>query len=979
MRKRFHATVAMAKIKIKVVFTICILMFNPLLMAEDFYSDISSQGEQSAQYEADVNTSEYINQQDLPTDRPEYVGGLYDSRLDYSSYPSEELDELLRTSLKASDYKAPAKLDIESSKAWNKLIQELPTLLDQIAAINTINDKGPKKLMDISLEGIHPQNPRLSILEQAASIASFELIASFKELQGSLNDTENSLEQIEDFRNTIAETKESISVHLQNIVDMGSEGAQSKNLEFSEVMNKVLFSQSSHETITLDKEIGELQNKQISVFKNNPKILINLNTFDAIEPPNPNASIKKINRYRKKLSDSKALKAYKSGSRYQKLRPRKYYIRGAIKDSAGNTVGLAVATNKKTSQAFIVPVATKDKRSFKVVTQVAKMTSTAQKVSSFGAFQALLEPVKTLTIQRSEPITDFESQYTEFSLDESIKLRDACLRFHQDSIANQALLLGQKFENLRSLYMELDQIQNFLLKVGTQFQMEYKSTAGKDSKDGSSDGKANQLFYIGSSQNLLAAVVSLICQKYQFDSSGRLVDGQTIKDEYKLNNVVVTEYAVVRQSRLGNFYSVGTNNADEVMAYDNIHRGQYSMNLFVFTGPGEAKVGIQFTGLNYSRNNSNTYKAFVLNPQHPNFKDLKAELSKMTPNQESIEETVYFKLPLEDTETYKNHPDIVLGSKEIKSSPTKDDFVIEFSGKIEEGQLYAVYQEAGGLRDTNRNQWVDYDEVLTHVFAWNSRSFEPVDKDSFRIIVDGSGTMKALFKPVVTALSAEFQKLGMQGFLSRDSKLKPLYYFGDKKADRSPLPLSSLKGQVKAGGSSPINRAVKQLACAKSISSCNPQNIPDKPWTLLIISDFDQSDPHFDEANWATGLVYENSDGPTTRKVPVRSMMIKDEQGNYRVRSSAGGKDWKSLQAIHLIGVGPFLGPIRNGSYSKDLSAKNWLKNNRSLEEGSFGVTFSEISRDDNQGLAKAIENYLKPISDSIRMYDNQKQELADW
>ena len=95
------------------------------------------------------------------------------------------------------------------------------------------------------------------------------------------------------------------------------------------------------------------------------------------------------------------------------------------------------------------------------------------------------------------------------------------LNFHQNSLANQTLLLGQKFEHLRSLYMELDQIQNFLLNVGTQYQMEYKANSNKDSKDGSDDGKANQLFYIGSSQNLLAAVVSLICQKYQLCSPHR--------------------------------------------------------------------------------------------------------------------------------------------------------------------------------------------------------------------------------------------------------------------------------------------------------------------------------------------------------------------------------------------------------------------------------------------------------------------------
>ncbi len=967
------------KICTVITFIITTFVISPLSVANDFYSDLSSEGKETIEYESSKETEEVFDELKTTNDRPEYVGGAYDSRLDYLSYPSEELEELTSTSLDEKDYQAPSGLDIQSSQTWNKLIQELPQLLNQISKIPNITEKEPKQLMGIDLEGIHPQNPRLSILEQASSIASYELISSFKTLHEDLSENSSPLESIEEFRTLIADTKEIIGIHLQNVVDMGSENVKNQNTDFNTTINNVFFSSSSKELITLDTETEDLLNKQVDVFNNNPKILINLKTFNSIESPGANASIKQINRYRKKLNDSGALKAFKSGSRYQKLRSRKYYTRGTIKNSSGKTIGLVVATSKKTSQGYIVPVATKDKRSFKLVTSVAKMKLSAQKVTSFSAFQALLEPVKLLTINRQEPITNFEDQYKEFNKEESKLLRDASLSFHQNSINNQALLLGQKFEHLRTLYMELDQIQNFLLKVATQYQMQYKADSNKDSKDGSDDGKANQLFYIGSSQNLLAAVVSLICQKYQFDSSGRLVDGQTIKDEYNLNNVVVTEYAVVRQSRLGNFYSVGTNNADEVMAYDHIHRGQYSMNLFVYTGPGEAKVGIQFTGLNYSRNNSNTYKAFVLNPQHPNFKDLKSELSKMTPNQESIGESVYFKLTLENTQTYKNHPDIVLASKEIKSSPTKDDFVINFSGKVNEGQLYAVYQEASGLRGQNRNQWVDYDEVLTHVFAWNSRSFEPVDKDSFRIIIDGSGTMKSLFKPVVLALRSEFQKLGMQDFLNNNSNLKPLYYFGEGKALKSPYHLSSLKGQVQAGGHSPINLAVKQLVCPGNTSTCSKNNIPDKPWTLLIISDFDSKDPHFEERTWATSLLYEKNRKVSNQRVPIRSMMIKDDQDNFRVRSSAGGKDWKSLQAIHLIGVGPFLGTIKNGSSTRNLTAKDWLKNNSSLQDGSFGVKFSEISKNDIKALAKAIENYLKPISDSIKMYDSQKQELADW
>ena len=778
-----------------IVFHLVFATYSPI--ANDFYSDISSEGQENVEYQESQDQLDVENEGEISNNRPEYIGGVYDSRLDYISYPKDELQKLFDTSLDPKDYEAPSGLDIESSQAWNQLVQDLPQFLNEIAKIPSITAKGPKELLGVELEGIHPQNPRLSILEQASSIASYELIASFKILRENLREGSSPLESIEDFRKLISDTKSNIGIHLQNIVDMGSDNAANENNEFDETIENTLFSTSSKELLTIDTDAGNYQNEQISVFKNNPKIQINLKTFNSIESPEATASLKQINRYRKKLRENGAFKTYKSGSRYHKLAPRKYYVRASLKNSSGKTIGFIVAKSKRATTGFVVPADTTDKRSFKLVTPFAQMKSAAQKVSSFSAFQALLYPIKELTIDRQQPITDFEKDYTMLSLEESRKLRDLSLNFHQNSLANQTLLLGQKFEHLRSLYMELDQIQNFLLNVGTQYQMEYKANSNKDSKDGSDDGKANQLFYIGSSQNLLAAVVSLICQKYQFDSSGRLVDGQTIKDEYNLNNVKVTEYAVVRQSRLGNFYSVGTNNADEVMAYDHIHQGQYSMNLFVFTGPGEAKVGIQFTGLNYSRNNSNTYKAFVLNPQHPNFNDLKAELSKMTPNQESLGESVYYKLILENTETYKNHPDIVLASKEIKSSPTKDDFVVNFSGKINEGELYAVYQEAGGLRDENRNQWVDYDEVLTHIFAWNSRSFEPVDKDSFRIIIDGSGTMKSLFKPTISALRSEFQKLGMQEFLSNKSKLKPLYYFGEGKALKSPYSLSSLREKYK--------------------------------------------------------------------------------------------------------------------------------------------------------------------------------------
>ena len=148
---------------------------------------------------------------------------------------------------------------------------------------------------------------------------------------------------IEDFRKLISDTKSNIEIHLQNIVDMGSDNAANENKEFDETIENTLFSTSSKELLTIDTDAGNYQNEQISVFKNNPKIQINLKTFNSIESPEATASLKQINRYRKKLRENGAFKAYKSGSRYHKLAPRKYYVRASLKNSSGKTIGFIVA------------------------------------------------------------------------------------------------------------------------------------------------------------------------------------------------------------------------------------------------------------------------------------------------------------------------------------------------------------------------------------------------------------------------------------------------------------------------------------------------------------------------------------------------------------------------------------------------------------------------------------------------------------
>ena len=83
----------------------------------------------------------------------------------------DELQKLFDTSLDPKDYGSSLGLDIESSQAWNQLVQDLPQFLNEIAKIPSITAKGPKELLGVELEGIHPQNPRLSILEQASSIS----------------------------------------------------------------------------------------------------------------------------------------------------------------------------------------------------------------------------------------------------------------------------------------------------------------------------------------------------------------------------------------------------------------------------------------------------------------------------------------------------------------------------------------------------------------------------------------------------------------------------------------------------------------------------------------------------------------------------------------------------------------------------------------------------------------------------------------
>lgn len=947
-----------------------ILVFGAIISMSLHANDLFEGLDQQSDYSADEKNAYDTNQatiQNLENNyKPHYSGGLYDSMVDFSSFQEEDLKELLNTKLSASDYEAPKGFDLGTSKIWNQIVEDLPKLINEIKNLQTIKNNDERTMFGISLTNVKPHNPRLSELEQSSAITSFRLIEAFQLLRQDINSDGNSQALIEDFATLLRETREAIGIHLQNISDMGSpESARGQN-DLNSFMTKFSDTNENAEFFTIDKA-DQLSNQQIEVFSEKPRIVMNLRSFTSIQKPDDSSNQRAINKYRRQLLSSGVIKPSKSSK--QKLRPRKYYVRKALRNSAGKPIALIVSNGKKSSTGFLIPVNDDNKRNYRVITPVAEVATSVQKVSSFEAFTSLLEPVKALTISRRDISSDFAANYQKFSIEDALQLRNAALKFYSDASANQNLLLGQKFENLKQIYVELDEIQNFLLSLGQQFEI-------NNGKSGESNGKANHLFYIGSSQNLLAAVVSLICQKYQFDSSGRLVDGQTIKTEYNLRDVIVTEYAIVRQSRLGNFYSVGTNNSKEVMAYDNIHRGQYSMNYFIYTGQGEPKVGIQYIGLNYSRNNSNTYKVHVLNTQHPKFAQLKSELSLMMPDQTALNESVYYKLPLQNTQTFMDNPDIVIATHEVKSSNTKDDFLINLSGKVDKGELFAVYQEASGLRAQSRNQWVDYDEVLTHVFAWNCRAFEPVDKDSFRIIIDGSGTMKTLFKPVIEALSSEFKVLGMESFLTNKSTLKPLYYFGGGKAKESPYSLSSLKGSVKAVGFSPINLAVKQLICGDR-SPCSPTNIPNKPWTLLIISDFDSNDSHFAESNWATSLAREGSNNkPLSSKINVESMMIKDTDGNYRVNSSAGGRGWKSLQAIHMIGVGPFLGPMANG---KKLKAMNWMTNNQSLVDGSFGAFFSQISRNDKKALAEAIRKFLKPIADSIEMYESHTQQSAAW
>ena len=61
---------------------------------------------------------------------------------------------------------------------------------------------------------------------------------------------------------------------------MGSDNAANENKEFDETIENTLFSTSSKELLTIDTDAGNYQkNEQISVFKNNPKIQINLKTL----------------------------------------------------------------------------------------------------------------------------------------------------------------------------------------------------------------------------------------------------------------------------------------------------------------------------------------------------------------------------------------------------------------------------------------------------------------------------------------------------------------------------------------------------------------------------------------------------------------------------------------------------------------------------------------------------------------------------
>lgn len=484
--------------------------------------------------------------------------------------------------------------------------------------------------------------------------------------------------------------------------------------------------------------------------------------------------------------------------------------------------------------------------------------------------------------------------------------------------------------------------------------------------------KEKAMFEVGTSQNILAICASIICEHYKFDDQAK--------------NIILGNYAVdANVVRIGNFFAKGTNNKDDVKKANGVMSGQYSLVKMVPRDyMTDVTVDLYYKGLNPSSKgtaNTNDYSIYVLNPQGAGYQELLkciATLNELDKNGWKG----YYKKPIKECISDNTKSAFYTTSDNEIAYSTVDGVSGKSSGMIDgitfnpEKKPFVIYQEAAGL--SWAQDWVDYDEA-TMTAGMRIRKLKKVKKENFRIVLDGSGTMQGVFEKVIDGLESEFKDLKVPSLMNLkttslfgiqenptkyksmwadlkaagvtrdkivDGVVRPVFF----EAAKGPISLNDLKTE-KPGGPSPLVAGMKKLIQ----SPANAGGIPNEPWVLAIISDFQSSDNFFNYQSWVNYFYKNPIDGKKIHSL-FRSKTVNGKSTFYI--NKAEGSVWENLQEVQLISVN---GIIAN----KSIKVADWMQKDKYFKKGDNGIYLFDQMTPKN--FSEAMSKFMQPIKESVQ------------
>jgi hypothetical protein len=982
---------------------VCCLGFSPRTTAEPFFDDVALESREGTEQEtlnkegSEERTKaegKWISLDLTPAEiDPELFKSLPEGAQGLSA---EEVAPLPR----------PEKFGkggvVEKSEQWQKLMGEysqLPTLISSSATVvNQILDPKAFSLAAGELgfevdEKTLSLSPVFTSFQMQAYALVQTLVRKFKELRKDIQSAPNSAESLivetkKEFTEALRELQlASLTVSESIASDKGSLENSLKSSKDKKLLPSLNFDRPDSEFKLKDwkKNTGHEMNPVNWSFDTGSalagqEVMLNSNLAYT------RVHLNYLKRARSKISDSGALGEYLKKAvvslssdgkknRILKNAPKGYVLRvhSIVKDGKGKPIGVAIVRHRKgappkASTVAIIPYPTsKDAQLFQpklpettpqIATSGSSNSGAAKKIPNFQFLALLLEEIR----ERVEKLSDSD-------LANAKALKEKSHIFYLYCHDDRETLLSYDQGRLQSLLTRIVEIQSSHSKLLDSI---LDSNRSKE--------QMNTAFEVGTSQNSLAICASMVAERYAFDDQAK--------------NQVIGNYALdVRTVRIGNFFSRGTNGKQAVMGANSVMSGHYSVvEMKARDWMETVTVDVYFEGLNPSQEasgkfelgdntsgnrNTSDYNIYVLDPTATGYQSLLSCVSELISFTDDGR-TGYYKKPI--GLCMDSHADVFIQGED--GSPlhgTIDGVKGASKGMINDLSFpkpsdgrFVIYQESPGL--SWAQDWVDYDES-TMKAGMRIREVAKVKRKNFRIILDGSGTMEGVFEKVVESLESEFKSLNdpslasvpsvhifgsrsKEEFTSIYNPLKTKY--GDKQAKfdsnnmlreewtnfgRGPLSVTKLK-EEKPFGPSPIVAGLKSLILADPSRG----GIPNEPWILAIISDFQESDPCFSYINWVSYF----------RKIPLEGKQIDPlmtrKNSALAINNKEGGI-WENLQEIQLISA--------NGIIEKKISPAKWITRDPLARRGDNGIYFFQKAK--GGSFNEALSNFMEPIRESVK------------